>query len=196
VDKTPLAVDLCKVALWIEGHEPGLPLSFLDHHVKLGDSLIGVFDLDVLRAGVPDDAYKPVTGDDKAVANEIRKRNRADAKALFRYIIQDSNRRFGRSAGPVLPQRKRSGSAKGTPQQRIFALQGARHGNVAFLSNRRQPDRSYRRYICPKPSSGALITVGESRPNKLDSSLTARPVVGGREKMSMTRTMAIAVAEP
>jgi hypothetical protein len=53
VDKNPLAVDLCKVALWIEGHEPGLPLSFLDHHVKLGDSLIGVFDLDVLRAGVP-----------------------------------------------------------------------------------------------------------------------------------------------
>jgi type I restriction-modification system DNA methylase subunit len=53
VDKNPLAVDLCKVALWIEGHEPGLPLSFLDHHVKCGDSLIGVFDLDVLREGVP-----------------------------------------------------------------------------------------------------------------------------------------------
>ncbi len=28
VDKNPLAVDLCKVALWIEGHEPGLPLGF------------------------------------------------------------------------------------------------------------------------------------------------------------------------
>jgi hypothetical protein len=90
VDKNPLAVDLCKVALWIEGHEPGLPLSFLDHHVKCGDSIIGVFDLDVLRAGVPDDAYKAVTGDDKAVASEIKKRNRADAKALFRFTVQDS----------------------------------------------------------------------------------------------------------
>ena len=90
VDKNPLAVDLCKVALWIEGHEPGLPLSFLDHHVKCGDSLIGVFDLDVLRAGVPDGAYKPVTGDDKAVASEIKKRNRADAKGLFRHNVQDS----------------------------------------------------------------------------------------------------------
>jgi Eco57I restriction-modification methylase len=90
VDKNPLAVDLCKVALWIEGHEPGLPLSFLDHHVKCGDSLVGVFDLDVLRAGVPDDAYKPVTGDERAVASEIKKRNRADAKALFRHSIQDS----------------------------------------------------------------------------------------------------------
>ena len=46
VDKNPLAVDLCKVALWIESHSPGLPLSFLDHHVKCGDSLVGVSDLD------------------------------------------------------------------------------------------------------------------------------------------------------
>jgi Eco57I restriction-modification methylase/N-6 DNA Methylase len=90
VDKNPLAVDLCKVALWIEGHEPGLPLSFLDHHIKCGDALIGVIDLDVLRAGVPDDAYKPVAGDDKPTATEIKKRNRADAKALFRYNIQDT----------------------------------------------------------------------------------------------------------
>ena len=38
VDRNPLAVDLCKVALWIEGHNTGRPLSFLDHHVKLGDA--------------------------------------------------------------------------------------------------------------------------------------------------------------
>jgi hypothetical protein len=49
-----------------------------------------VFDLDVLREGVPDDAYKPVTGDDKDVAKEIRKRNRADKSALFRHNVQDS----------------------------------------------------------------------------------------------------------
>jgi hypothetical protein len=46
VDRNPLAVDLCKVALWIEGHSPGLPLSFLDNHVRCGDALIGVFDID------------------------------------------------------------------------------------------------------------------------------------------------------
>lgn len=57
VDPNPLAVDLCKVALWIEGHNTGRPLSFLDHHVKLGDSLIGVFDLKVLEKGVPDEAF-------------------------------------------------------------------------------------------------------------------------------------------
>ena len=75
VDKNPLAVDLCKVALWIESHSPGLPLSFLDHHVKCGDSLVGVSDLDQLHAGIPDGAYKPIGGDDKAAATRYRKRN-------------------------------------------------------------------------------------------------------------------------
>lgn len=76
VDRNPLAVDLCKVALWIEGHEPGLPLTFLDHRVRCGDSLVGVFDLNVLEAGIPDNAFKPITGDDKAVARSVRDRNR------------------------------------------------------------------------------------------------------------------------
>jgi len=76
VDKNPLAVDLCKVALWIEGHNAGQPLSFLDHHVKCGDSLVGVFDLKVLEAGIPDEAYKALTGDDKDAAKRYRKLNR------------------------------------------------------------------------------------------------------------------------
>ena len=80
VDKNPLAVDLCKVALWIESHSPGLPLSFLDHHVKCGDSLVGVSDLDRLHAGISDGAYKPVGGDDKAAATWYRKRNAGERK--------------------------------------------------------------------------------------------------------------------
>ena len=78
VDKNPLAVDLCKVALWIECHNPGRPLGFLDHHVKCGDSLVGVTDLAVLNEGIPDAAYKAVTGDDKKVATWYRKRNKRE----------------------------------------------------------------------------------------------------------------------
>lgn len=78
VDKNPLAVDLCKVALWIEGHNAGLPLSFLDHHVKCGDSLVGVFDLKVLDEGIPDAAYKPITGGDKTAARYYRDRNKME----------------------------------------------------------------------------------------------------------------------
>ncbi|WP_414512631.1 DNA methyltransferase, partial [Synechococcus sp. F70.1] len=57
VDKNPLAVELCKVALWIESQVPGRPLTFLDHRIGCGDSLVGVFDLEVLRQGIPDEAY-------------------------------------------------------------------------------------------------------------------------------------------
>ena len=80
VDKNPLAVDLCKVALWIESHAAGFPLSFLDHHIKYGDSLVGVRDIAVLEAGIPDDVYKAVTGDDKKAATQYRNRNRLERK--------------------------------------------------------------------------------------------------------------------
>jgi hypothetical protein len=78
VDRNPLAVELTKVALWIETVEPGKPLGFLDANLRCGDSLLGVFDLDALRHGIPDAAYKPLTGDDKETAKYFDKRNKAE----------------------------------------------------------------------------------------------------------------------
>lgn len=78
VDRNPLSVELCKTALWIEAIEPGKPLSFLDAHIKCGDSLIGVADLSVLKAGIPDEAFKDLTGDHKTYARDLRKRNKAE----------------------------------------------------------------------------------------------------------------------
>lgn len=42
VDLNPLAVVLAKVSLWLETLEPGRPLTFLDAHLRCGDSLVGV----------------------------------------------------------------------------------------------------------------------------------------------------------
>lgn len=42
IDLNPMAVELCRVALWLETLEPGKPLSFLDHHIRVGNSLVGV----------------------------------------------------------------------------------------------------------------------------------------------------------
>jgi hypothetical protein len=78
VDRNPLAVELTKVALWIETVEPGKPLGFLDANIRCGDSLVGVFDLDALRHGIPDAAYKPLSGDDKETARYFAKRNKAE----------------------------------------------------------------------------------------------------------------------
>ena len=75
-DRNPMAVELCKVALWIEALEPGKPLSFLDARIRCGDSLIGVFDYGMLRAGLPDEAFDPLTGDDKAVAKAYKAINK------------------------------------------------------------------------------------------------------------------------
>ncbi|MEW6237082.1 MAG: hypothetical protein AB1656_16990 [Candidatus Omnitrophota bacterium] len=49
VDKNPLAVELAKLSLWIEAHGEGLPLTFLDHRLIVGDSLTGPFWTDLLR---------------------------------------------------------------------------------------------------------------------------------------------------
>ena len=78
VDRNPMAVELTKVALWIETVEPGKPLGFLDASILCGDSLLGVFDLEVLRQGIPDAAYKPLSGDDKDAAKYFDRRNKAE----------------------------------------------------------------------------------------------------------------------
>jgi hypothetical protein len=41
VDKNPMAVELAKLSLWLHTFTVGAPLSFLDHHLRCGDSLFG-----------------------------------------------------------------------------------------------------------------------------------------------------------
>lgn len=78
VDKNPLAVELARVALWLESHAEGKPLTFLEHRIKCGDSLVGVFDLEVLKDGLPDDAFTPLQGDDKKTAASVKRQNKAE----------------------------------------------------------------------------------------------------------------------
>ena len=80
VDRNPMAVELTKVALWIETVDPGLPLGFFDAQIRCGDALLGVFDLKVLEDGIPDAAYKPLTGDDKDTAKYYKKANQDATK--------------------------------------------------------------------------------------------------------------------
>jgi hypothetical protein len=82
VDRNPLAVELCKTALWIETVEPGKPLSFLDAHICCGDSLIGVLDPKIMEDGIPDEAYKALTGDETTVANALKRRNRQAGQSV------------------------------------------------------------------------------------------------------------------
>lgn len=86
VDKNPLAVELCRVALWLEGHEKDKPLTFLEHHIRHGDSLVGLSDLTALENGIPDEAYRPLGNADRKRLAEARKRNAREREAaLFRH---------------------------------------------------------------------------------------------------------------
>jgi hypothetical protein len=81
VDRNPMAVELTKVALWIETVEPGRPLGFLDANIRCGDSLLGAFDLDALKKGIPDPAYRQLSGDDRDTAKHFEKRNKSERVA-------------------------------------------------------------------------------------------------------------------
>ena len=78
VDRNPMAVELTKVALWIETVDPGLPLGFFDAQIRCGDALLGVFDLKVIEDGIPDAAYKALAADDKDVARYYVGKNRRE----------------------------------------------------------------------------------------------------------------------
>jgi len=84
VDRNPMAVELSRVALWIETVEPGKPLGFLDANLRCGDSLLGIFSLEALRHGIPEVAYKSLAGDDKTVAKVFAARNKEDLKGQAR----------------------------------------------------------------------------------------------------------------
>ena len=80
VDIKPMAAELCRVSLWLEALEPGKPLSFLDHHIRVGNSLIGATP-ELVAAGIPDDAFKPLEGDDQTFCREYKKQNKRERQS-------------------------------------------------------------------------------------------------------------------
>ena len=104
-DINPMAIELAKVALWLESQDAGKPLAFLDHRLRVGNSLLGTTP-ELMNAedtlpektvrGVtsravhartlhlPDDAFSVIEGDDKKTVSELKKRNKAERESLIR----------------------------------------------------------------------------------------------------------------
>jgi hypothetical protein len=80
VDINPMAVELCKVSLWLDALEPGRPLSFLEHKIQCGNSLLGVTPA-LLDQGIPDAAFEPLEGDDKKRCAGLKKQNKREREA-------------------------------------------------------------------------------------------------------------------
>jgi hypothetical protein len=103
VDRNPMAIELARTALWLEGFEEGRPLSFLDHHLQVGDALLGLTDLNVLDKGISGDAFKPLSGDDKEVCKELGKLNTQGRRQLDRDFAQ-GQKLFDFSGGDAMQQ--------------------------------------------------------------------------------------------
>lgn len=101
VDKNPMAIQLAKTALWLEAYSPDRPLSFVDHHLRVGDALLGVLDPKVLENGIPDEAYTALSGDDKEVAKALKKQNKADLKSWRQIAAGDLLTQAGLAAQAV-----------------------------------------------------------------------------------------------
>lgn len=82
VDKNPMALELARMALWLESMTPDSPLSFLDHHLVCGDALLGLLNLEVLSNGVPKEAFTVQTGDDKEVCKSLGVENAKKLRQL------------------------------------------------------------------------------------------------------------------
>jgi len=103
IDLNPMAVELAKVNLWLEAVEPGHPLSFLDHHLLCGNALIGATPR-LIAEGIPDEAFKPIEGDDKHTALVRKRKNAAErkqhnqGKLPFRDLVLEAVERLGKEA--------------------------------------------------------------------------------------------------
>lgn len=133
VDRNPMAVELAKVALWIESVSPGQPLGFLDANLRCGDALLGVFDLAVLEDGIPDEAYKPLTGDSKDAAKYYLRLNR-DAK------LGQGQLNFAGGGGAMPPRRMAAGlgTIKAMPEDTVGQVEKKR---AAFEAWKADPAR-------------------------------------------------------
>ena len=84
VDLDPLAVELCRLSLWIETMDRNLPFGFLDHKIKCGNALIGAW-FDQFRH-YPVMAWKNREGGDKNHGNGVHFEKNARTKAIKAFV--------------------------------------------------------------------------------------------------------------
>ncbi len=159
VDRNPMALELAKVALWIETVTPGKPLGFLDANIVCGDSLLGIFDLKALEEGIPDEAFKQLSGDDKKVAADLRKQNKAE---------REGQGTFDWASGgvAVMPPRKMAadmGHLRDLPEDTVAEVEAKRAKFAAWVidpkrtATQRACDLQVAAFLLPKIAKDEVV---------------------------------------
>ena len=106
VDLNPLAVELAKMSLWLHSFTVGAPLSFLDHHLRCGDSLVGGWlaqtgaDITTAGGGFANYVFASMT----AAADGIRAIERIDDADIAE--VKESEELFRSMQETVAPARR------------------------------------------------------------------------------------------
>lgn len=107
VDLNPMAVELAKVSLWLDCFTLGAPLSFLDHHLRCGNSLIGV-NVDEVNQVIQTGQLSLLSGNrfegmKQAVAGMVRIGELSDVTAAQ---VTESRREYRRASDAMLPAKR------------------------------------------------------------------------------------------
>lgn len=153
VDKNPMAIALAKTALWLEAYTPDRPLTFLDHHLQVGDALMGVLDPKILENGIPDEAYTVLSGDDKATAAALKKQNKAELKSWKEVAASDLFQASGLAAQADAVEHLADDNLQGIAAKRsawAHASAAAQHSTLARLA-----DTYVAAFLAPKVPEGS-----------------------------------------
>ncbi|MGH3560693.1 MAG: DNA methyltransferase, partial [Mycobacterium sp.] len=77
VDLNDLAIEITKVALWLEAFDPDRAFPFLDAHFRVGNTLLGTTP-ELLRHNIPDAAFVALGDDDKEWTKKLKARNKTE----------------------------------------------------------------------------------------------------------------------
>ncbi len=138
VDLNPMAVELCKVNLWLEALEPGKPLSFLDAHIQCGNSLLGTTPA-LMAQGIPNEAFTPLEGDDRSVVTALKRRNTQERTARTR-----RGRGHEAHTGLFSALGETRGAALATLQTGMAKLEAAQDGDIQGIHEKERQFQALR----------------------------------------------------
>lgn len=87
VDLNLMAVELAKLSMWLFTMDRGRPLSFLDHHLKRGNALIGAWIRDLGQLPEFDRSGKPVLAEDTGQGNLFEQQFRLKLPMMLKDIF-------------------------------------------------------------------------------------------------------------
>lgn len=193
VDKNPLAVELCKVALWLEAHNPGEPLHFIDHHIKCGDAIVGLARASELERGIAEETYaKALPSDDKEVLKALRERNKKERKRFEIEKEAKPTELFGKGQNELLKKMQTlAHMPEQSPEQTLAKQQAYQQllDGPAYMNLRILCDLQLTPWFMPRDEAhkALLVTDGDYRRELETHSHLAKNVTGAAWALGMEK---------